>query len=354
MSKRVLIYGFNTYTGSSYRGGKVLTFARILEAAYKNLGYEVTLGYPSEGVSEENLLAYDKVFIGLASPNSLGSDRAYVGLYMMGHLWNTDKLVLFFDDPDIRKFFYGVANWLQDPVPAHIFRPVFQKRKLWYDPAIYPADAARWTDWHINVLDALIKDSAEDYPPVIIPGFQWFDLPRFAANIPGAMRDRLQPIDPSPMIHVSRPADGRVLERRKEWAVDGVRSARKDEIGDRVQLWIQYQPTIFPVTAMDWDVTDFNRTQAYYQAWGTIVNPMPPTSIGWWSKDMTYAIRCESVFITDPAQVIALGPSFNLLAASTEHLSMEERDDLAAEQSREFNARTWSADQLKTALKELI
>lgn len=348
--QRTLIYGFNSRTGGLTKERTHLTFAKLLKTAYEDLGHVVHVGFPPKGLSAETLHEYDTVFMGLASPNSITSDRTYVASYMIGHLWGTGKLVFFFDDPDIRKCFYGVGNWLQNPNPSHLFRHVFRKRKLWYDMELYPSDARKWTDWHIEVMKMIINpDDPSLYPKTIIPGFPWIGMDWFKTQMPAVMRDNVSFIDPSPMVGVRAPKEDDDTTRIKEWVSDNILTIQK-----RTVYWKQFQHTLLPVNALRTLVTDGERVAAYRKAWGVLDEPITSTAPGWWTKTLPYAMATGALYLTEIDQVAALGESFNFLPASVEHLSMDERDELAARQRESFQANIWTMEQLKTALEEVI
>jgi hypothetical protein len=346
---RILMYGFSTQTNRVYSNSRFVKFVTLLSAAFRSMGHEVHVGLPPEGLTNDGLNSYDKVFIGIGSPTSFSSETVYESLYIIGKLRGTEKLTIIIDDPDVRKIMYGISNWVKNPSPENIFRDAYKKRPFWYDPSTHSEDAARWTDWHVETCRFLAGHPTGDpYPPVLLPLFAWGKVEDHRGHLPSNAREVVQSVDLSALLSVT--TTGVVEPRNKIWIAANFRKVTREQAP---YSWTSLQHTEFPVHAIRNGASDTEHLTAFKTSWGVLHPPMTPYG-GWWSTTMIYSVLSGALYMSNPDTLTDLGPPFNLLAAGTEHLSDEQRLELADQQRSSFINSIATKDMIRQTLQEVL
>lgn len=341
---RILMYGFSSRTISAKRQPRQLRVVTLLRAAFESMGHEVTVGYPKEGLSAEQVRSFDRVIIGMGAPNAIFSDRTYGALYMVGVTRGTDKLRLYFDEPHIKRIFYGFAQWSRKADPQNIFRTGYSKRHLWYDRTLQPDDAYKWAGWNSNQCTYLLGATDEPYPPVLLPVFNYADPRWVQAPLPEPAKRRLVTLDPSAMLSLR--VENLPPVRDPSWVSESL--LRSDS------KWLRLQHVRFPVTTLRQRCTDDERIEAYQKVWGILDEPVLANAGGWWNHRMPLALTYGALYMTNPDLMDGLGEPFNLLASATEDLGQDERDNLAKQQYEAFYDTVPSHKQIREVLEEYL
>jgi hypothetical protein len=324
---RALVTGFNARTASPMRATRDTCFAALLAAALSDVGYAVE--HRSTSVIED-VSTYDQVFVGMASPLAVSSNRAYAALATIGRTWSTGRLVLFLDDPDVGKILNGLDSLIRKPEQ---FTNPFLSQRVDYAVACEP----EWQSWLLLIARALREQS---WPTLLVPAFSWADVPKLLTRLPSTMTANAVPMDLSTYMPAQKLPDD--VEHERFWVTE--------EPFD--STWVRGLGLTMPVkhlTAM----RDSLRADAYAHAWGVLEAPLSRAGHGWFSPRLIHALRSGAVYATDWQAMSEVGTMFTVFPHVIEQMSVEDRAVHLREQQAGFNSIKWTRDDSRRFLHDL-
>jgi hypothetical protein len=297
-------------------GKKEIAFAWLLAEALRSMGHDVEHRNPSV---VEDLSGFDHVFVGLAPLHGLGSNRAYGVLSAVLRTWDTGKLSLFVDDPDVSKVTGGLRTMAHEP--QRLVKPFFAY-KLEYEVASKP-EYADWLQAGVHLLND------QQWPRLIVPAHPWFvGMDAIVKRVPQAL-GRTTTLDLSaylPEVKLRETDD----ERLEQWVCE----ARADD------KWLRQQQPGAPVYRIGKDgnkakLPDTHLVNLYTRSIGVLRPPIEP--VGWWSSRIGYARQVRAPYVTRWQDVQSLGDSYTVLPHTITAMDREGRATLADAQAAAFD-----------------
>jgi hypothetical protein len=324
---RVLVTGFNARAASPRRATRDTCFAFLLAEALRDLKY--TVEHRDTSVTED-LADFDLVFVGIASPLAVSSNRTYSALAAVGRAWADGRLVLFLDDPDVGKILNGLDSVIRKP--EQLTKPFFQGR-VDYQTVVD-------SDWQTWLMDVTRTLRAGDWPTLLVPAFGWADVPRLLARLPINMQAKAKQVDLS--AYMPRPTFEEVVHQRY-WVTE--------EKFD--SPWLQGLGVTQPIKHLQ-KMRDNLRVAEYSKAWGVLEAPLSATGHGWFSPRLVLAMHADAAYGTAWHSMTSVGPMFTLLPDAIGRMHPDEHRHLVNMQQNRFATMAWSRWDAQDFLRDLL
>jgi hypothetical protein len=345
---KVLIVGSNARTGSARYAQRYMTFARLIQEAHLHAGHDVEIRNWTPSLLIEE--SWDRVYVGLATPAWIGSDRIYGSLAVIADMWGSKpktqdpRLRLFIDDPDLRVLVNGISSMTAQP--EKLFTPINVKRQNYH----YVTGDQRMRD---RVSRALVDLNGWDtqWPITYIPAHGWAD-----------MRELTKPLRPMQKISV-RGVDPSALVPMDDLLVAADDATVPSALVPRGQFWVAEGPARDPWTTtvhvssavMSARTTnDATRIALYRDALGVLEPQLSPSGSGWWSSRVQYAAAAETYYASDWRKLHGYMPRSlpytRVLPAAFEELPETDQQSLVMEQRESLAASVGSIADVQEAL----
>lgn len=323
---RVLIMGANARTGSARYSERYITFAGMIKRAHELGGDEVYIREWEPDILREG---WGRVYLGLASPAWIGSDRIFGVLMALAELRDgpehDPRLRFFIDDPDLRVLRNAITSIADDP--TKIFTPHNVKRKH-YHLVTDNAQRRKMVERGLHLLTA--EDLA--WPLTYIPAFPWGSEADLSRPLLSGQQVSVRAVDPTPLVDVdtlveqaeASPVSSALVPREPFWLAE---SPKHDP-------WTKSTHVLAPVLSVNVG-SDAARLSLYKQSIGVLESQLAPSGPGWWSPRMLMAAVAKTYYATPWRgldEMLYRGPYVHSLPAAYEELNDLERSILVAQQ----------------------
>jgi len=292
------------------------SFSGEIHSVLSDAGVDVTIGAPSADMGYEHLTAFDKVIVGVSPILSLTANYAYGALSVISTLINTDpsRLVLAIDTTDpssVRRNLTAV-----DKSFLSLFKPLYSARKErsrifedkkalakvekavefllyeWYTVTLYPSTPFVETQEVENLLFGMARGN-----------LRGVNLDAFRLREPRATSSSLS---------------------RSSWCVDN----------DKTKWFKSVSSTMkndYVLMKQNKGSSDVDADMVMRSCIGAIISP-GPSGAPWWSRRYSQAMQHQLPICTEWRYSLALGDAWAAIPATVEHMSVDERRDLAEAQ----------------------
>ena len=310
MSK-IFITGMSAQHASPSANSKNLSFAGVLNAVLSSTNkHEITWASPSVYMTKESLDKYDLVLVGVAPVTSVGSNRVYGALSVIGEMWGSSKLKLFTDSPSKSQIEISLRATMNNS--ETITKPFFSYRKE-YSNLMSDAEA----------LNRVLRGAQ------LLLESEWTST--VGASLPWNRADELKlPKNAKANLHLVN-LDSHLIsdeiidsQRTEKWSVDTPTSKWAKSILASVSL---------PSSPMKWS-KGWGDEQVFLQisrSIGALISPDPKDGT-WWSYRYIQALNSTTPIITDWKESYRIGVEWGVLASSVDGLPQVSRNLLAMAQ----------------------
>lgn len=345
---RVLIIGSNARTGGARYCERYVTFAGMIAAAHRSAGDFVAIRNWEPDLLREG---WGRIYVGLASPAYVGSDRIYGTLIAIAELRDgpdhDPRLRFFIDDPDLRVLRNAIASVAAEP--SRILAPFNAKRQdyeLVVNDDSYLAKIKRGLK--------ILNSDDEPWPITYIPAFPWGDTADLGRSLHPLHRAQLRAVDPTPFVPMDELATEAVetsvsttlVPHDPFWLAE---SAKSDP-------WVRSTHVRSPVLGVKVG-TDVARVALYRQAMGVLEPKLSTTGAGWWSSRMVMAAAAGTYYATDWRSLRDMAsnlPYVQALPGAFEDMNELERSVLAEAQRDALLKSTCSETEALEALNVVV
>ena len=332
MSK-ILITGMSAPHVSPDANSRSLSFASLMGLVLILHGNDVTQEEPKIAWTEDDLKEYDKVLVGLSPITSLSANHTYGALNVISHLKDTSKLVFFIDAPEPTR----IASSLRaiKKKPENLVKPFYSYRKG-YTQANSPEVLNRL----LETVDSLLVDA---WPATLYPMLPWTDHENIQEQLPEAARPSLKGVNLDRyLLSEQEPSD---VERTEKWVVENFSSP-----------WTKSTVATLsnPTVPMKWNKgwTDDKVADQVARGIGALISPHQNGT--WWTYRIVQCLNALTPVATDWRESGFIGSSWMQLASAIEHMSQEERTQLAKDQRKAYLDAVPSKRDAAVALNEAL
>jgi hypothetical protein len=290
--------------------------------------------------------SWGRIYVGLASPAWIGSDRAYGAMLTINALWSSKpdqqdpRLRLFIDDPNLRVLVNGISSLAASP--SRFFTPANNKRRGW-------SIVSRQPDLQARIARTLNDLNGWDvpWPTTYLPAFRWADSVALATPLRTMQKASIITVDPSPALPVGAICAAARTQKVRDsliptgdfWIAEGSPDNR----------WISEVVVSKPIVTIR-PTTDAARVAYYRRAFGVLEPILAGTTPGWWSSRMQLAAATYRYYATDwrllRDQMPLSEPYIHSLPAGYEDLDSLSRDRLVAAQAVALKETTGTLEEM--------
>jgi len=288
-------------------------FAGFLSVAFKNLGYEIVWEDPSVNMTKEFLSQFDYVFVGVSSPISTASHRAYGAFSVINTCYDLDNLVLFVDSPEPAKVWSGIRAIYNNP--KSFIKPFYSSRREY--------DKVKNIDIFNNVISGIEKLFINQWPKTFIPGYPWTDKSVFQNYIPNVDTSDIHMVIPD-SLPLSATKMGIDLVDEGFWVVDNSSTPWSQKT---IELLTREH---FPLRPHNW-ASQSEILDRLSKSIGAIVSVYKDDK-SWWLPSISQALYVGVPVVTEWRNTEFLGPEWTYIATNIEEMSSLERSVVAEQQ----------------------
>ena len=321
--QKILVTGTTSQQYSSRSSSRSEAFSDGIRRIAEDAGYEVTMCPPSFDWSSSDVLAFDRVFVGIAPMLSLSANCAYGALFTVDSLWESENLTLFCDSPEPWKIF---ANLRAVEKNQDALFKSFYSRRPGYQRAVSDSSTRE------SIVSGVDKLLRLKWPTTLVPALPWSP-----SEFPGVQQNAARSFKKfyvdSYMIHESTSngnCDGR-------WLVE-----------NHPTKWTK---TVTSSLSSQWTTLRELKSNAADSARGamatkigTIIGPHSD-KMTWWSPRYAQSLSVGVPVVTDWKVSMTLGASWSHLASSVDEMNDADRLALANSQRQQYTASIWSRDE---------
>jgi hypothetical protein len=289
---------------------------------------------PSVTWTEETLSKYDIVLVGVIPPTSLGANKVYGAMHVINMLYNSPKLRLVLDHPQLWQFKSSLASIDRDV--SSIFTPFYSKRRE-YNLAIDPTIAG-------NISSAAFKLLSETWPKTIYPALPWSKTETIEKYISAGSTASLYGINLDSFL-----LENPVISENKidMWVSESIKSPWSTKL----EKLLKFPVVPMKVKANDSDATVYSRIST---GLGALVSVHDRGVGSWWSYRYIQALNSGTPVISDWRETNYLDASWNILGSTLEDLSPYDRSRIAENQRESYISAIPNKNEAIEFLKSVI
>lgn len=286
----------------------------------KLLSEKVTLEWdtPRLDWTAEKLSNYDVVVFGLVPPTSPSANRAYAAINFLNLVWDSPKLRLVIDTPQLWQYRASLKATAANPTKA-IFSPFFMKRYDYLPASRDPKVVA-------NIQEVASKLYSDNWPKTLFPKLPW--------TITENVRKSLGVNPEGDLVGLN--LDSYLLipgvyqkDRANHWSADDVRLSWVKELSETVANEI----TDVRVTR---SFDDNASLEMISSSVGLLFPPQERMTGTWWSYRLIQALNTKTPVATNWTETVDFAPEWAMLAYQIEDLTASDRIALAEAQKTEY------------------
>lgn len=307
----ILLTGMSAPQASKSANTKSLNFAGVLDKVLTEAGHNVTWVDPNIDLSFEDLDTYDSVLVGLSPLTSLAANRLYGALSIIDLMWESPKLRLFIDAPQVNQITFSIKSVYLNP--ESLIKSFFSYRK----------DFSKVTSNEVlkqRLLNTVSKLMNEEWPSVIYPSLPWSTSDQIKNLLPPNLKS-LTGINLDSYLIENLESDE---PRRDKWVAD----TYKTDWAKSTTKTLTY-----PNSPMKWNKgwTDDQVMSQIVKSIGVLISPHKKDGT-WWTYRYIQALNTLTPIATEWKESSKLGDAWTPLAASIEAMHPENRRILAMAQ----------------------
>lgn len=317
---KVLLTGMSAPQASAKANISNLGFASLINKALISAGHEVVWADPNINFTKEMVDSFDSILVGVSPLTSLGSNRVYGALSVIGATleYAPEKLSLLVDAPNASQIEVSLRATLS--APESLVKPFYSYRKNYSE---VKSDAAKQAKL-LGVVQHLLES---EWPTTIYPSLPWKSDSVVADKLPTGARSKLKGISLDSFI-LEEPADKE--DRAQKWVSDDVKSKWSRSVAATLQ-----HPCSPMKHTKGW--TDSEAGDQIARSIGALVSPDKKQET-WWSYRYIQAMNSTTPVATNWYESQNLGAAWAVLAASIESASESKRRLIATAQRESYEA----------------
>jgi hypothetical protein len=310
MSK-ILITGMSAPHVSADANKRTLSFASLLIHVLTQQGHNVVQSDPEMSWTLDDLKGYDKILVGLSPITSLSANRTYGALKVINLLRGDSRLSFYIDAPEPTRIMSSLRAIKKKP--DNLVKSFYSYRKG-YTQANTP-DVLKSL---LETVDMLLED---EWPTTVYPTLPWTAHESVAEQLSESAQKNLKPVNLDRYVVAEQRTPD--VERTEKWVVENFSTPwTKSTIATLAS----------PTVPMKWHKgwTDDQVADQISRGIGALISPHQNGT--WWTYRIVQCLNALTPVATDWRESGFIGSPWMQLASAIEHMSQEERTQLAKDQ----------------------
>lgn len=323
---------FTGMASSHCKPAKNIGFFNTLSEIFSEIG-DVEWAAPSVKWEKEHFDKYDLVVVGFIPPSALSANKLYGALNTINILWDSPKLRLVLDFPQLWQYKISLSKADRDP-DGGLFSKFYTNRFEYLSSLN-----------NKSVIQAIKKLSNKNWPQTIFPQLPW--------QSEESVWESLKLESKNPLIGLN--VDSYLLDsaedygdfRNNEWAVN-----------DKKLKWAK---SVLNTTRFDSKEIKASRAlpdedaEIVLRSSMGFMNPPQDRKVGsWWSYRLVQAMKTRTPIITDWKETLGFSSAWSLLAYQLEDMTPAERSATAIMQTEQYLSAIPSKSTLIETIKDKI
>jgi hypothetical protein len=308
-----------------------MTFFRGLLKAFSEFA-EVTICEPNLSWTRSDLESYDLVVVGLTPPTALSANKIYGALHILNLLYESPKLRVVVDGPQIWQFKNSFNSFIKNPL--QIFGSMYSSRKD------YSIARAKYADSFVNLADKL---KSIPWPKTYVPLLPWRSVDQVSEAT------GIVPVSRAIGVNVDSFLIDRqsilIAAKNSLWAVDNYKSSWWGALAKTLRL--PGTPVSEGKKPRDLEV-DLSISKSI----GLIVAPQDRKVGTWWSYRYIQGLNLNVPIVTYWQDTAGFSESWSQLAYQVEDMDQYDRQELARNQFRDYMDALPSTNEVVTMLRK--
>lgn len=271
---------------------------------------EVSWESPSLSWSREYLEKYDLIVFGFLPPTSLSANKIYGALNVLGLMFDSPKLVLAVDSPQVWQYKNSIAAVAKSP--SILFSSFYSKRES--------HEAAKR---HTGIIEkATAHMLVSDWPRIIYPSLPWNSDEKISRLLGFGSPQKTTGISVDAFLVDPEPAR---IGRSDYWSLENPKSSWLESVQKSISLPVE--PTKNGRKTDDEYALNLIRSGV-----GLIVPPQERNSTTWWNYRLVQALNTSTPVVTYWQDTQGFSHYWANLAYQIEDMSASQRQVLASTQ----------------------
>jgi hypothetical protein len=335
MMSKIFITGMTAPQVSEKAHKKSLSYAGVIKDVLEGMGHTVVWGEPNLVLDESSLAEFDSVLVGLAPITSLGANRAYGALTIIDALWSSSKLSFFIDAPTVSQI--GVSLRATLGSPENLTKDFFSYRKHY-------AQVLASQEIQSKILSAIDKLLTQDWPLTYYSALPWGSDDSVYKSLPSTVGSCLVALNVDAFLDESSSGYSDVIANKWVYDIPTPHWTKK-----------QLKMVSLPGSPMKMNkgYTDHDVYLQISRSVGAMISPDRRQGT-WWTYRYMQALNAGIPVVTEWKESAVLGPSWTVLAATIEEMTLEDRRGLAKMQKKSYLEQTPSKIEVTKLLNETM
>ena len=275
---------------------------------------QIVWSSPSVNWKKEDLEKYDQIIFGFMPPTALSANKIYGALNVLGLMFDSPKLKLVVDSPQIWQYKNSINAAIKSP---SILLSDFYSRREGYEGAKRNSKFLEKALAHMMV---------SNWPDILYPYLPWNSEEKISSILSFCSADNLKPVYLDSFLVNPEPSR---IGRRDIWAVENPKNS-----------WAiaASKGLTFPQesTKVGRKTDDEYAKEVIQSSVGLLLPPQERNDIIWWNYRISQALNTSTPIATNWAETKTFHPSWALLGYQIEDMTPAQRQSVASMQRNSY------------------
>ena len=271
---------------------------------------------PSVTWTEDYLNQYDYVVVGLTPPTSLSANKVYGALHTINVMYDSPKLVMVLDHPQLWQYKHGFNSIDSDP--TSIFTNFYSKRRE------FSLAKEAYVE---SIAEANKKLLTKKWPKTIYPSLPWGSSRNIDKLLGLCAEESLIPVNLDAFLLTKDEPLGKKVG--SGWVSDQLKSRWLSDLSKLLTL---------PVGSIrsSKKLSDSDAFESIKNSFGLLMAPQERGVGVWWSYRLIQALNSNTPVLSDWKETSRLGPEWSLLGYELENQTKEDIINIAKLQKESY------------------
>jgi hypothetical protein len=324
---------FTGMSSSHCKESKNQTFFKTLAEAYNEFS-EVIWSEPKLSWSRADLEVFDEIIFGFTPPTSMGANHLYAALKVLNTMYESPKLKLVVDSPQIWQYKNSINSFKRDP--DQVFGSFYSSRKNYSE-----AKNGKIRSHAEGLADKL---SSAPWPTTLVPQLPWSSRQDLLVKLPFINEASIVGLNlDSFLLRKETPEIGRTLQ----WAADDISNPWTSLVSNT---------TRFPLISVknSKKPKDLEAEGRIKNSLGILVAPQARNTGTWWSYRYIQGLNTVTPIVTKWQESSILGREWSYLAYQIEDMQPYERQHVAFQQVKSYESQIPNKESAINTLQNLV
>ncbi len=292
-----------------------VTFFRTLSERVETFS-TVEWAAPSVTWTEDYLNQYDYVVVGMTPPTSLSANKAYGALHTINVLYDSPKLVLVLDHPQLWQYKHGFNSIDADPLS--LFTNFYSKRREF---------SLAKGSYLESISGAVNKLLTKKWPKTIYPSLPWASSRNIDKLLGFLAEESLIPVNLDSFLITK----DEVIDKKvgSVWVSDQPKSRWLSDLSKLLTRPVE------PIS-LNKKLPDSEAFESIKNSFGLLLVPQERGVGVWWSYRLIQALNSNTLVLSDWKETFKLGPEWSVLGYDLESQAKEDIINIAKLQKESY------------------